>query len=260
MKRKAASKSAGKRAQEAEIKRNLAELARVARILAMEGHEDITMGHVSMRDPLGRGFWLKRHALGLAEILDDDFTLVDFEGNAIGGKGPRHSEWPIHGEILRARPDINYVGHTHAQYVALMSCLKEEMRPYTAIALHFAAPPPRFTRTAQLIRSAALGQELAACLGDHQAVLMRNHGCAFVGRTAPELTINGVMLRQACEIHWKVIQTGHDSEWMNEEDSSIRRANVGATKDARLEGFAHFWNYYNRKLDHLEGRKVRHPA
>lgn len=242
-----------------QIRAALAQLARVARILSMEGHEDLILGHVSMRDPLGRGLWLKRHTLGLAEVLDDDFTLIDFAGQVIGGKGPRHSEWPIHARIMQARPDVNYVGHTHAEYVTLVSCLKEPLRPYTANALHFPAPPPRFTRTAQLIRTPELGDELASCLGDNSAVLMRNHGCAFVGANAMQLCINGIMLRKACETHWKVIQTGHDSEWMNEEDSRIRRANEGATPDSRLEGHDALWNYFNRKLDRLEGRRVRHP-
>lgn len=49
----------------AELGQSLDELARACRILEMEGHGDMTLGHVSLRDPEGRGFWLKRNRIGL---------------------------------------------------------------------------------------------------------------------------------------------------------------------------------------------------
>ena len=42
------------------------------RILAMEGHNDITLGHMSLRDPQGRGLWLKKSKRGLDEIAGPD--------------------------------------------------------------------------------------------------------------------------------------------------------------------------------------------
>ena len=85
------------------------------RILAMEGHNDITLGHLSLRDPQGRGLWLKKAKRGLDEIFGaDDFVLIDFDGKLIQSDGPLHSEWPIHAEIMKARSDVNVVGHTHA--------------------------------------------------------------------------------------------------------------------------------------------------
>ena len=62
------------------LKVTLNRLARGCRILEMEGHGDMTLGHLSLRDPEGRGFWLKRNARGLGEILSyRDFVLVALE-------------------------------------------------------------------------------------------------------------------------------------------------------------------------------------
>ena len=47
----------------------LLQLSQACRILEMEGHGDMTLGHVSVRDPDGRGFWLKRNRIGLGEVL-----------------------------------------------------------------------------------------------------------------------------------------------------------------------------------------------
>src|SRR5215470_4770421 len=97
-----------------ELAAALTDLARACRILEMEGHGDMTLGHLSLRDPAGRGFWLKRNARGLGEILSArDFVLVDHEGRQLAGEGGRHSEWPIHSAILLARPEVLVVAHTH---------------------------------------------------------------------------------------------------------------------------------------------------
>jgi len=91
----------------------LTECARACRVLEMEGHGEMTLGHLSLRDSRGRGFWMKRNRMGLGEILGpDDFVLVDWDGNKRAGEGGRHSEWPIHSEILRARSDVQVVVHT----------------------------------------------------------------------------------------------------------------------------------------------------
>ena len=43
----------------------LDDVARGHRILELEGHGDMSMGHLSYRDPFGRGLWLKRGNLAL---------------------------------------------------------------------------------------------------------------------------------------------------------------------------------------------------
>jgi L-fuculose-phosphate aldolase len=65
----------------------LSELAYGCRILHMEGHADMTLGHLSLRDPDGRGVWLKRSGIGLGEVRDpDDFVLIDFSGQRLSGE------------------------------------------------------------------------------------------------------------------------------------------------------------------------------
>src|SRR3954466_11687353 len=94
--------------------KELEDLARGCRVLEMEGHGDFTLGHLSLRDPAGRGFWLKRNRYGLGEIEGPgDFVLVDMDGVQLSGEGGLHSEWPIHSEVFRLRPDVNVVAHTH---------------------------------------------------------------------------------------------------------------------------------------------------
>jgi L-fuculose-phosphate aldolase len=111
----------------------LTELSRACRILELEGHGDFTLGHAALRDTQGRGFWMKRNAAGLGEICDsEDFVLVDMTGNKLSGSGGRHSEWPIHSEIFRRRPEINVTFHTHPLYGCIMSGDRGRSRSFHA--------------------------------------------------------------------------------------------------------------------------------
>jgi L-fuculose-phosphate aldolase len=104
----------------------IGELAQACGVLAMEGHGDKTLGHVSLRDPDGRGFWLKRGGISLAEVASAaDFVLLDFNGELLSGMPMRPKEWPVHAEIYKARPDINAVAHTHPFFATLMAATEE---------------------------------------------------------------------------------------------------------------------------------------
>ena len=70
------------------LNNELHRLAVACRILAMEGHDDVSLGHLSLPDPEGRGVWMKRFYLGLDEVRGaDDFLLLDFDGNILHGAG-----------------------------------------------------------------------------------------------------------------------------------------------------------------------------
>ena len=114
-----------------DLRQSIDELARACRILEMEGHGDMTLGHLSLRDPDGRGFWLKRNRIGLGEVMGaGDFVLVDWDGQQMAGSGGRHSEWPIHSEILRMRPDVQVVAHTHPFHACVFSASLDPLEPF----------------------------------------------------------------------------------------------------------------------------------
>src|SRR2546428_4393615 len=73
-----------------------ADVALACRVLAAEDQGDNIWGHVSVRDPGGRGLWMKPAAMGLEEIRANDLLLVSLEGEVLLGRHPRHSEYPIH--------------------------------------------------------------------------------------------------------------------------------------------------------------------
>ena len=66
-------------------------VATSSRILAAAGHGDLIWGHASVRDPGGKGVWIKSAEWGLEEVTPERVHLVDPDGNVLSGDGARHS-------------------------------------------------------------------------------------------------------------------------------------------------------------------------
>lgn len=234
-----------------QLEQSLQRLALACRVLAMEGHNDITLGHMSLRDPQGRGLWLKKSKRGLDEIFGaDDYVLIDFDGNPLSD-GPRHSEWPIHTEILKARPDVHVIGHTHAYYSVLFSAAEQELAAFNHEGANLLGNLARFRDTAGLINTVSLGRSLAQSLGQMSVVLMKNHGITFVGAGIEEATLYGMFVERACKAQIEIAATGWT--WTTPKgDASYDRKMGSSGQTASYH--ATFFDYFVRKLERAEQR------
>lgn len=230
------------------IAATLEAVSRGHRILELEGHGDMTMGHISYRDPWGRGLWLKRGNLALSEVVGDDYILIDFDGNVLEGTGLRHIEWPLHAEILKARPDINFVGHSHAHYATVLGASEEPLKPFNNHGVWFAySPVPRYTATSHIITEVHRAVEVAETLGDAQAVLLANHGVAFVGTTVEEVTLTGVFLEKAAKFQVDLKASGFPPL---EPDPVETKEKFDRIYPPKAQG--NFWMFFNRRLERYE--------
>src|SRR6266851_4394973 len=95
----------------------IADLAAASRILAAHGVVDGS-GHVSLRHPEAPGRYLMARSVAPALVTPDDMIEYDLDSNPVNANG-RSSflERFIHGEIYKARPDIQSVVHSHSPSV-----------------------------------------------------------------------------------------------------------------------------------------------
>ncbi|MYF07534.1 MAG: class II aldolase/adducin family protein [Rhodospirillaceae bacterium] len=231
------------------LDRLLDQLVEGYRILDMEGHTDMAQGFVGMRDPAGRGFWLKKTGIGLGEVgAPDDLILVDFDGNRREGAGGLLGEWPIVSEILWRRPDAMAVGHTHPFHICVFAAATA---PFQAVAHEgsvIKGPIGRFTHTSNLILTKEVGQILADDLGEAQAVLMVNHGATYIGRSVPECVLAGIWLEKACSSLLAVQAAGLDWTAPDQRDLDRKYETVMGT------GYVdRSWEFYRRKLARHSG-------
>ena len=174
-------------------------LADAGRVLAHEGQGDYVAGHISLRMPDDPGLFLMKPAgIGLEEMTADNIITVNVEGDKVGGQAPRHNEVFIHSEVLRARPDVQAVVHTHAIYAVVFSSLGKPLLPVSNDAAFFAGGLPLFSETTELIITSARGRAVARTLGQRGAMILRNHGIVTAAPSMEEAVFLALKLNQAC--------------------------------------------------------------
>jgi ribulose-5-phosphate 4-epimerase/fuculose-1-phosphate aldolase len=221
-----------------------AKLAQGCRILAMEGHGDVIWGHMSVRDPNDSSrFWMKANAVGLEEITADDLVLLDFEGEKVAGMRQRHNEYPIHGEVLRARADVNVVVHTHPVIPTVLGSSKHTVRPVTHEGCFFYPPAiPVYTDMSDLIVTRDQGAGVARALGSHRALFMRNHGIVIAAPTIEEAVVASMLLEKAARAQLAAIDLGEGVSITSDEEALAKREHI-----YHAENVNRAWQYLVRK-------------
>ncbi len=219
-------------------------VAVASQVLGLEDHGDLVWGHVSVRDPQGRGAWMKAAGWGFEEVGPDRVLLVGWEGEVLEGSGRRHAEYPIHTEILRARPDVQCVVHTHAPAAVAFASLGQPLRPISHEGTFFVPPDvARFTMTGDLILTAELGQALAETLKDRNAVLLVHHGIVTVGPDVPTAVVGAILLERACRKQLAAMAAGPLATWSSDEEALRKRQHCYPPELVRQA-----WDYLVRRV------------
>jgi len=160
------------------------EIVRVGRLLAEHRLVAAAEGNLSVRlaalrflvTPAGarKG---DLHAAGLVEL--------DLDGAVADGGAPS-SEWRLHAEIYRRRPDVSAVCHAHPVCATAFACAHREpptaLLPEALLVLGERVPLVPYAAPGTADLAAALGERLGA----HDALLLANHGVVTVGESLEE--------------------------------------------------------------------------
>ena len=177
------------------------QLAAAYRLVAHFGWDDLISTHLSARLPGRERFLLNRRDELFHEIRASSLVEIDLDGNVIAPAGAEINAagFTIHGAIHAARPDAGCVIHLHTRHGTAVSMLACGLLPASQKALFFdgrlayhdyeglALEPDERVR-------------LVADLGDHRAMILRNHGTLALGRTVPEAFALIYTLERACEL------------------------------------------------------------
>ncbi len=232
-----------------EIKRKMVQAGKV---LVAEGQDDFTRGHVSMRLPDDPAlFFMKPHSIGLDELTVENILTIDLAGKVVAGSGRRHSEVYIHSEILKARPDVNCVIHTHSPYSVALSATGRPLAAYSQPSALFYEALGVYTDTINLIRSAEMGVGVAKALGPHRAVLLKNHGVVTAGATLEEAVITVIMLENAAQVQMITEAAGKPAPEFSKADLDKLKHDI-----SRADQFAVNFDYLVRRV---QRRESAHP-
>jgi len=202
-------------------------------ILDREGITD-GFGHVSVRIPEAEAL-LTLAGVSPGCATPDRLVMLDFDGRYLGGEKSPPYEWPIHACIMRARPDVISVCHTHSKWSSLFSVLKGGLRPVHMYAKFLPTEGPPVYPASGLIGTAERGEALVNALKDSAAVLMRAHGDAVVGASLEQAILRTIQLAFLGELAHMAIAHG-EPLYMTEEEL--------ATFSADQAFPARPWEYY----------------
>ena len=187
------------------------DLVAANRILAEHGVID-AYGHVSVRSDRDPKCYLLARSLAPELVMPEDIMEYDLDSNPIDPRG-RESvrERFIHGEIFKARQDVNAVVHNHSPSVVPFSVTTVAMRPLFHMAAFVGEGLPNFEiRDAErgtdlLVKTPYLGQALAKTLGGSPAALMRGHGSVTVGESLPRAVGRSIYLETSARMQLQAI-------------------------------------------------------
>jgi len=185
-----------------------------------------SFGHVTVRSAKNPDIFLMPRAMPPSLVTKDDILELNVaDSQPIDPQGRRvNGERYIHGEIYKARADVNSVIHSHAQAVIPLSLTKYKMRPVVAQAGFLPLETPNFDiRDARepdgrgmQVTDTKRGAALARTLGLYPAALMRGHGNVVVGRSIKEATVYAAYVDINARMQTKAMALSPDITLMNE--------------------------------------------
>ena len=131
-----------------------------------------TSGNVSVR--MGRGFLITPSGLPYEEMQPGHIVEMDLEGKPKGDILPS-SEWRMHCDIYRARPDAGAVIHTHAAHCSALSCLRKDIPAFHYMIAVAGGTDIRCAPYATF-GTQKLSDNMLKALKGRKACLLANHG------------------------------------------------------------------------------------
>lgn len=195
------------------------------RILAFTGATTPILGHVSLRLPDDRVLMRCRgpQERGLLFTTVEDIRVVDLDDSGDVGEGYRlPNEYPIHAEVLRARPDVASVVHAHPVNAVVAALAERPLRPiigaFNIPAFRMAADGIPVWPHRGLVRTARSGRSLAAALGDGAACLLLGHGVVTVGDNPVQAVLRALDIDELARVTVAVAGLGGEPGDVPERD------------------------------------------
>ena len=216
------------------------QLSALTRLLHKEGILTYS-GHASVRIPGRDAFMIQSINDSRANLAPEQLVICDFDCKVL--EGPADTRPPleafIHSEILRARPEMDCVVHTHSELAAMFTMLDGiELALMKSHAQRWASGIPTHPDPTH-IKGSKQGRELATTLGKHNGALMRAHGGVLVSESLPALLVDAVHFEENAKAHYQAATVGKVKPLTRAEVELITKVN-----DNREQHCFKLWRHY----------------
>ena len=225
----------------------VADLVSANHILANEGVFD-GFGHVSVRHDKRDDRFLIARSMAPSMITAQDIVECDFDGNVHDAQNRKsYLERFIHSAIYKVRPDVVAVVHNHSAALIPFGVTGARLRPICHMSGFLGSVTPVFEirdaageSSDMLIRSQALGEALAATLGQQAVALMRGHGAVVTGKSLQQVVFRSIYTEGNARLQAEAMRMG-EPVYLNEDEAR----NSAETNDGQVD---RPWQLWKRKL------------
>ena len=196
-------------------------VAAAARRLAADGLVNGTSGNVSER--AGERVAITPTGAVLAELTADQISVVDLDGELVGGGLEPTSELDLHLGVYR-RYEAGGVVHTHAPVATALSCVVDEVPcvHYEMLLLGGTVPVAPY----RTFGTPELAETVVEALDGHTAALMANHGTIAFGSGVDKAAELTRLLEWACTVYWRAKSIGEPRALDEEARAAVVEAAV----------------------------------
>lgn len=177
-------------------------LAGALRIFGRLGYEDGVSGHITARDPEHEDcFWVNPFGMPFKHVTVGDLVLANAQGQVVEGRHHvNQAAFTVHAQAHLARPDVVAVAHCHSLHGRALSTLGELLDPITQESCAFYESHALYDGYTGVVVDSDEGRRIAAALGDHKAVILRNHGLLTVGDSVDAAAWWFLTMERSCQV------------------------------------------------------------
>ncbi len=192
------------------------EIALACRALHAEGCMKGIGGHVSVRAPGERAYWINPHDLEFSEVGEADIVKMSFSGELLHGSRYPSPGVYFHPDVYERRPEVTSVVHTHSPWMTRLAALRRSLRMVNVVSVYFEG---------DLVVTSDPLERIAEGLGTASNALIPYHGSLTVGTSLGETIAMHTTLEEAAHLD---LTCDSDVEPMPAEDvERIRQVMVG---------------------------------
>lgn len=189
---------------ELEVRRSI-----IAQCLFMNGSglNQGNSGNISVR--FGDRMLITPTSIPYTEMTPEMIASMPVDGEYGAYEGPKKpsSEWRFHLDIMKARPDVGSVVHTHATYSTILAIARKPIPACHYMVAAFGGDDVRVSGYARY-GTKALSEHVLAALEGRNGCLMANHGMLTVGSSLKKAMWRAVELETIARQYYHTLLIG----------------------------------------------------
>lgn len=177
-----------------------------------------TSGNLSCYDHETGEMYITPSSVPYETMRAEELVRMTLEGEILEGEKKPSSEWRMHAEVYRQKPEVSAVIHTHSPYATSFAVNHQKLPVILIEMVPFLGGDVEVADFA-IPGTVEVGIEAVKKLRDRHACLMANHGVLAVGKDLDQAHIRAVYVEDAAKIYSLALNNGSvkiiDSEHVN---------------------------------------------